>query len=227
MRMSPSAPFSREVAFDAARRHSRVVRTLKVAVPALALLGTIAFVLYAWLDPFRAQEVHVNIGKLDVSGDKLTMELPHLTGFNKRQEAYNVTAKTASQRIAAPGLIDLSNLEAVITMQDKSTATIRSLNGRFDSNAEILILHDQVGVTSTRGYSADMKSATIDFKAGTVKSDEHVKVNLTSGVIQADSLNITQGGATILFKGGVTSTFHTQLKPRPPANATPAQDQTP
>jgi lipopolysaccharide export system protein LptC len=226
--MSSSAPFSREVAFSAARRHSRVVRMLKVAVPTLAILGTLAFVLVAWLDPFRAKDVKVDLGKLDVSGDRLTMELPHLTGFNKRQEAYNVTAKTASQRIAAPGLIDLSDLEAVITMQDKSTATIRSLNGRFDSNAELLTLHDKVGVTSTRGYSADMKSAVIDFKAGTVKSNEHVQVNLTSGVIQANSLDIQQGGGTILFGGGVQSTFHTQLKPKPqPARAAPAQDQTP
>ena len=213
VRMGAPAPLSRDIAFNAARRHSRFVRFLKFAVPSLALIGVVVFVFFAWFNPFRVKDAEVDLGKLNVSGDKLTMELPHLTGFNKKQEAYNVTAKTASQRITAPGLIDLSDLEAVITMQDKSVATMKAVSGKFDSNAEILTLRDKVGVTSTKGYSADMNSATIDFKAGTVKSDEHVKVNLSSGEIQADSLSILQGGTTILFKGRVSSTFHAQTKP--------------
>jgi lipopolysaccharide export system protein LptC len=135
------------------------------------------------------------------------MELPRLTGFNRRHQSYNVTAKTASQKITAPGLIDLTDLEAVIATPDDATATLKAASGRFDSSAEFLTLRNAVKVTSTKGYSADLRSAAVDFKAGTVKSDEAVKVVLDSGVVEAGSLLVEDGGDVITFDGGVSTRF--------------------
>jgi lipopolysaccharide export system protein LptC len=201
------AVLARADAFGAASRHSRRVRILKYAVPAVAGFGVIAFGLVALFNPFATKDIDVDVGKLQVSGDRLTMELPRLTGFNKRQQSYNVTAKTASQRLTAPGLIDLSNLEAVISMPDKTSATLRAMTGSFDSNSELLTVHDKVTVASTKGYSADLLSATVDFKRGTVRSDDPVKVMLTSGVVEAGSLHVQSGGDTITFAGGVATSF--------------------
>jgi lipopolysaccharide export system protein LptC len=212
---------SRDRAFGAASRHSRRVRILKVAVPGLAAAGVIGFVLYTMFNPFRSLPVDVNVGKLDVSGDRLTMELPRLTGFNRRHQAYNVTAKSASQRLTAPGLIDLTDLEAIIATPGESKATLRDRNGKFDSSAELLTLHDDVTVSSTSGYSAALSAATVDFKAGTVKSDQPVKVNLESGVVEAGSLSVTGGGDVIIFSKGVTTRF--AAKPRDGAEAVPQQ----
>lgn len=115
VKIVPSAGVSREGAFHAARSHSRLVRFLKFAVPTVAVAGMALFVFFAWFNPFRAQDLKVNVGQVGVSGGRLVMELPHLTGFNKRQQSYNVTASTASQKVTAPGLIDLTRLDAVIT----------------------------------------------------------------------------------------------------------------
>jgi lipopolysaccharide export system protein LptC len=183
------------------------VRFLKVAVPSAAFLSALVFVLYTLFDPFRALEVSVDVGKVNVSGDRLTMELPRLTGFNKRHEAYNVTAKTASQKLTAPGLIDLTDLEAIISTPDKSKATLRALNGKFDSNAELLTLHKNVTISSTSGYAAALSAATVDFKAGTVNSDEPVKVTLESGVVEAGALSVKGGGDVIIFRNGVSTRF--------------------
>jgi len=196
------------------------VRWLKVAVPVLAALGLVGFVLFAMFSPLARQDINVDVGKLNVSGDKLTMELPRLTGFNKRQQAYNVTAKTATQRLAAPGLIDLTDLEAVISMPDNAKATLRAINGKFDSNAELLTLHDKVTVSSTKGYSAALAAATVDFKAGTVQSDEAVKVNMQSGVVEAGSLSVTGGGDVIIFKKGVSTRFETATDRKPAGGTT-------
>jgi lipopolysaccharide export system protein LptC len=218
---------ARGSAFRAADRHSRQVRLLKIAVPSLAVFGTLAFVLYVWFDPFREKDVQVDVGALSVSGDKLTMELPHLTGFNKRQDAYNVTAKSASQRLAAPGLIDLTDLEAVISMTDNTTATLKASTGRFDSTAELLTLNQNVTVASTKGYSADMQSAVVDFKAGTVNSQKPVKVSLNGGVVEAGGLSVLGGGDVITFQNGVSTRFQKTgtadgAVPGPP-NATASQ----
>ena len=213
---------SRGGAFGVAQRHSRLVRLLKYAIPTLAGLGIAGFLFFTFFDPLAREEISVDVGKLNVSGDRLTMELPRLTGFNKRQQSYNVTAKSASQRLTAPGLIDLTDLEAVISMPDKAKATLKAINGKFDSNAELLTLHDNVTVSSTSGYSAALTAATVDFKAGTVKSDQPVRVNLESGVVEAGSLSVSGGGDVIIFDKGVSTRFHTQNKDQSTARAVAA-----
>jgi lipopolysaccharide export system protein LptC len=213
------ANLSRESAFNAARSHSRRVRFLKVAVPATAFAGAALFVFFAWFNPFRAADIKVDVHQVSVSNDKLVMELPHLTGFNKRQQAYNVTAMTASQKVTAPGLIDLTNLDAVISMVDKSSTTMTANGGKFDSNAEILSLRDNVKVKSTKGYDARMQTGTIDFKAGTVVSSDPVTVNLANGTISGNGLNIVDGGSKITFHNGVTARFQTPRGPDAAAEA--------
>jgi lipopolysaccharide export system protein LptC len=183
---------------------------LRYAVPGLAGLGVLLFLFYALFDPFRVQDVSVDVGNLSVSGDMLTMELPRLTGFNSRQQSYNVTAKTAQQRITAPGLIELTDLEAIISMPDKAKATLTASAGQFDSTKEFLTLREKVRVSSTKGYSADLSAATVDFKAGVVRSEAPVEVALESGLVKAGALLVQGGGDVITFSRGVSTTFETK-----------------
>jgi len=219
VKMAPPARDSRGKAFNAARQHSRRVRLLRFAVPLAALLGVLGFLGYVFFDPFRIANVEITVGKPILHGDKLVMELPHLTGFNKQQQAYNVTATSATQLIRSPGLIDLAGLQAVISMADQSKATLSSNGGKFDSNAEILHLENNVRVQSTKGYSAELSVATVNFKAGTVDSDQPVVVRLANGTINGGGLSITKGGSTISFSGGVTSRFQ-RMPAAAPAGAT-------
>lgn len=201
----------RDHAFAAANRHSALVKGLKITMPVLAALGALGFGAYVWLDPFHRPQASVDVSSLQLHGDRLTMELPHLTGFNRNQQSYNVTAKTASQRLTAPGQIELSGLDAVISMADKSTANLKALTGNFDSSAEILTLDKQVNVVSTKGYKADLTSARVDFKSGTVVSNEPVSVDVGAGKIRAGTMIITSGGQVIAFHGGVNSTFQARV----------------
>jgi len=103
---------------------------------------------------------------------------------------------------------------------DQSKATLSSNAGTFDSNAEILHLQDNVRVQSTKGYSADLSVATVNFKAGTVDSDKPVVVKLANGTINGNALSITKGGSTISFTGGVTSRFQRMPAAAPAPEAT-------
>lgn len=216
-----ASPASRAQAFREADRNTRRVRLLRKAVPLIALSGVAVMIGLAFFNPFRPKEVEVDIGALTVSGDQLTMELPRLTGFNKRNEAYNVTAASASQKLTAPGEIDLKDLNAIITMADKETATLKAASGQFNSSTEMLTLTEQVSVGSTRGYNATMQNATVDFKAGQVTSQGDVTLNLENGLIQAKNLKIIDGGDRILFEGGVTTRFETRAVENPPEGLPP------
>ena len=76
---------STDRAFRAAVRHSRNVRILRIAVPAMAVLGLIGgFGLSILLSPIRAlSKMPVDIGSVVVSGTKIMMQQPRLAGFTK------------------------------------------------------------------------------------------------------------------------------------------------
>ena len=79
-----------ERAFRAARRHSRMVRVLRVALPAAVVLVTLAVVLVTYFNPLRMLgKLPIDIGNLVVSGTKITMEQPRLAGFTRDARAYD------------------------------------------------------------------------------------------------------------------------------------------
>jgi len=73
-----------ERAFRSARRHSRMVRFLRVSVPLAVVIGAVVISLITIFNPFRMlTKLPVNINDLVVSGTKITMEKPRLAGFTK------------------------------------------------------------------------------------------------------------------------------------------------
>src|SRR5205814_8255674 len=112
-----------EARFAVASRHSRMVRVLRVAVPAAVILAMAAIITVSIFNPFRMllPKLPVDIGNLVVSGTKITMESPHLSGYTPDQRPYEVWAKTATQDVAAPDHVDLKTLRAKVFIADHTT----------------------------------------------------------------------------------------------------------
>jgi lipopolysaccharide export system protein LptC len=67
-----------------ARRHSRIVRVVRIALPVAVILGLGAFVLLSYFDPMNALAKLPSVsGKLGVQGSKITMELPRIAGITR------------------------------------------------------------------------------------------------------------------------------------------------
>lgn len=190
-----------------ALRHSRRVRFLKVAIP-LGALGSATLVAAITLfNPFASQG-GLSIGPVSVSGTRIVMDAPRLSGFQDDTRPYEVTATQASQDVREPHLVDLVDLRARIAVdEDGNIVRVEAATGRFDTEAELLVLERDVRVTSTLGYTADLQRATIDLAAGTVVSEEPVRVGTDFGVVEAAGLTLSENGDVITFTGGVRSTF--------------------
>src|SRR3569623_1878137 len=68
--------------FVRAARHSRRVRWMRRAVPAVVVLSLALIVGASVFNPFRLlKKLPIDLSKLSVSGTKITMEAPHLAGF--------------------------------------------------------------------------------------------------------------------------------------------------
>jgi lipopolysaccharide export system protein LptC len=195
-----------EVRFAAAARHSRLVRILRVAVPAVVALAMATIVAVSIFNPFRmiaGVKLPVDIGNLVVSGTKITMETPHLAGFSTDQRPYEMWAKTATQDLTDPDHVELGQLRAKVAMEDKSTVTMDARTGYYDSKSQMLDLRKDIFLQSSTGYEAKLSQAYVDINKGAVSSDEHVDVKLLNGTLTADRLRIINSGEVVRFEGNV------------------------
>jgi lipopolysaccharide export system protein LptC len=193
-----------ERAFMAARRHSRVVRILRVAVPAAVLFTLVVVVLVTYLNPLRMlAKLPINIDNLVVSGTKVTMEQPRLSGFTSDARASELTADTAAQDMTKPDIVELRNIRAKIEMQDKSTMELNAATGLYDAKAETLKLDRDIVLNSSAGYQGRLSEALVDIRKGNVVSEHPVEVRMLQGTLNANRLDIVDSGEIIRFHGGV------------------------
>ena len=202
---NPAYQAGMELRFAIAARHSRLVRVLRVAVPAAVILAMAAIIAVSVFNPFRMlmPKLPLDVGNLVVSGTKITMESPHLSGYSPDQRPYELWAKTATQDLTDPDHVDLNTLRAKVLMEDRSTVTLDARDGRFDTKEQLLNLTKDIFLQTSTGYEARLTQAFVDIGKGTVTSEEHVDVKLLQGTLSADKLRITGGGEIIRFEGNV------------------------
>jgi lipopolysaccharide export system protein LptC len=217
---SPAYLAGLEARFAAAERHSRMVRILRIAVPAAVVLSLLAIIGVSVFNPFRMllPKLPVDMGNLVVSGTKITMESPHLAGFSTDQRPYELWAKAAIQDLTDPDHVELETLRAKVLMEDRSTVTMDARTGFFDSKQQLLDLRKDIFLQSSTGYEAKLSQAFVDINKGTVTSDEHVDVKLLNGTLTADKLRIYNSGEVVRFEGNVVMNL---IMDNPPAQAEP------
>ncbi len=148
-----------------------------------------------------------NVGSVVVSGSKITMDHPHMTGFTRDARAYELNADSAVQDLSKPNMIELQQIDAKVQMQDKSTVEMKSPTGLYDSKKEFLKLDHSILITSTNGYQGRLKEATVDIRKGDVDSDKPVEMKMLQGTLHANRLKITDSGDLIRFDRGVRMTL--------------------
>jgi lipopolysaccharide export system protein LptC len=195
-------------AFRAARRHSRAVRILRVAVPLAVVVGFIGIFLITYFNPLRMlARLPIDAGNLVVSGTKITMEQPRLSGFTRDERAYELSADAAKQDLTKPDLIELHNIRAKVQMQDKSTMEMSATAGIYDSKAETLKLDQNIVLSSSTGYRGQLSEVQIDIRKGYVVSERPVAMEMLQGTLKANRLEIIDSGDLVRFDGGVALTL--------------------
>jgi lipopolysaccharide export system protein LptC len=195
-----------EARFAVAARHSRMVRVLRVAVPAAVILSLAMIILASvFNNPFwiKLPQLPIDVKNLVVSGTKITMESPHLSGYSQDRRPYEVWAKTATQDLTDSDHVELKTLRGKVLMEDQSTVTLEAVNGLMDTKQQLLNLQKDIYLQTTQGYEAWLSQAFVDMGKGTVTSDEHVDVKWADGKISADRMKIMGGGEIVRFDGNV------------------------
>ena len=196
-------------AYRAARRHSAHVHFLRWAIPVGCLLAVAGLLGVTLFDPFSKLPGNVSISSLGLSGTRVTMELPKLSGYRQDGRRYDVRADSGVQDIKVPNVIELNHMDASFETGDNNRVRVIAPFAVYDSGREFMQMRGDVRVTSLSGFDIRLKSADVDMKAGGIHSSEPVHVIMPRGTVDADRLEITGGGQQVTFDGNV----HTHLIP--------------
>lgn len=189
-------------AYKAALRHSARVRAMKRLIPLAALVAVAAVAIIGILKPFNSIG-NLALGPVSLSGSKITMDAPRLTGFREGTQPYEVTAASATQDISNPSIVELQSITGQVQLENGGQARINAATGVYNSQDESLNLTGDVRVRTDTGHDAKLSSASVDFKSGRIISEEPVTVTLSEGTISANRLDISDNGKHIVFEGKV------------------------
>ncbi len=185
--------------YRTALRHSRLVRWLRIGVPAVIALALLAVVVANYMPPIGGLRLPGELGNLVIHGTKITMQQPRLSGFTLDSRAYEFSANAAAQDITKPNLVELQKLHAKMEMEDKSSVELSADGGVYDIKTEILKLNDNIELSSSNGYAGRLSEAVIDVRKGNVVSEKPVWVKMLNGFLNAKRLDIDERGAVIRF----------------------------
>lgn len=215
----------RAAAFAAARRHTRLVRFLRKALPVVCVLVLAGFVLLA-----RAPlpgGLDFSVARTTISDGAVVMHEPQLTGYDRQDRTFRVTAATASQKLTRPDQVHLKKVVAAIQSPDRGEITITAGGGDLDNSENTLALFDGVVVDSEDGYRILLEDVEVHIKEQRLASDRPVTVIYEEGETSAERLRVTEQGKLVVLEGRVRTTYRPPAEPRAaePVAVTPASAQ--
>lgn len=210
-----AAATDRERAFRAARRHTWLVRGLRVVLPAASVVIVVAYGVTTWrLMEFGS--AGIKSAGIRISTESLVMASPSYNGWAKDGARYHVRARSAKSDLAMQGPIRLDGIEADLEQTSGVTTHMTSVWGTFDQKKNELDLHERIDITATNGMTARLTRALVLVKEGRVVSQEPITFSTPTANVAAQSMVLLTKDRKATFKGDVT----VRLEPAKPAAET-------
>lgn len=196
------AAADRARAFALARRHSRLVRTLRVALPLTAVLILAAYVLVLVVT-WHLSKSRLQIGGIQVTADDLTMKDPSYFGVNKDGGRYRVQAKRAVVGLNQNVPIKLIDINGEL-MQTGNVTKLKAKHGLLDNPKGELELFDGIEIDGSNGMTARLSRAMIYSKENRIVSKDPVVASTPTGSVQASAMTLQTKTKAAAFRGAVS-----------------------
>ncbi len=187
---------------------------MKIGLPVAAVLLIVGLLFSTGVFD-RRERLGVSFSEIAIKNDDLRMVSPRVTGLNKDGQPYTLSADTATQDLKMPNHVAMENINAEMKIDDANGwMKLQATSGQLDSEAQILLLRDNINLTTTLGYAFHASQAEINFKAGTMSSQSAVSGEGPLGAISADSMSANNAAQTLRFDGHVRLRIEGEQLPR-------------
>jgi lipopolysaccharide export system protein LptC len=193
-------------AYKRAQSHSHRVKRLKILLPILALLISLAFIAASWIRTMFPENLSISGARIE--NGRVVMEKPAISGRNDEGISYFMNARRALQAITNPNDIVLEDIEASVPIRGDLVARVNATSAKFDRGTDILDMTAPFTVTLSSGIVVNFRSAHLDPHAGRLNSSEPISVKAKDSTLVAKSLKITDKGRVIAFEGDVRMTLN-------------------
>ena len=125
-------------------------------------------------------------------------------GLTPTGKPYEITAAKANEASDGSGRVDMDQPTAVLIMRNGSLVNLQSNAGVFNKQTDVVSMSGAVVMTQPdRNLRLDTEALEANLKAGEMHSDVSVQVQDIDRRINADSMQVYDNGARIVF-GGAT-----------------------
>jgi len=202
-------------AVRAASRHTVHVRWLRRSIVAACLGGGVLLAAISLFDPFGGR-AEFSAESKSLNGSRIIKEKPRLSGYRDDGRPYDLSAAQGAQDIRSPNVVELSEIDARIDSAEQSDVHLTAPAGTFDGANDTMNLNGDIRIIGESRFDIRLREAKMNFKTGTVVSDQAISVAMPSGVIAAQRLIVSENGKKITFYGGVETTFTPAAPPEAP-----------
>lgn len=181
--------------------HSRRVRRLRIALPALAVLLSAGFAVVSIVKTYLPE--NIKIEGINIEDGKVVMAKPAISGRNSNGAPYSMNASRALQDIKNPNLITLETITATMPVNESASADITAESGTYDRASDKVVLTKPFRIHMSSGVDAMFQSGDLDVKAGKLKTDQVVTIIMKASSLVAQSMDMTDKGQNITFTGRI------------------------
>lgn len=193
---------AREKAFRRARRHTLLVKVMRIGLPALATVALAGYGLVV-LGALSLQSVGVKLGEIRVTSEDLKMKNPSYFGVGADGSRYEVRAREAAVDLAQTGPIRLTGIDGDLFQTNGVVTRLKATQGTLENASGRLELFDGVDIEGTDGLKARLRSAEILTKENRISSKEPVIAAMPAGTVRGDSLVLMTKQKTGVVAGNV------------------------
>ena len=189
-------------AFRQARRHSLLVKPLRLALP-LGAVGIAGFYALTLGVSWQMESGNLKVGEVQLTADDLTMKNPTYFGLTKDGGRYEVRAKKAIVAFNKEGPIKLIDIDGDLLQANNVTTKLKAKHGLLDNTKSELELFDGIEIDASNGMKARMSRAMIYSKEHRIVSKHPVDLSMPTGTVQGATMTMRNDTREATFVGAV------------------------
>jgi lipopolysaccharide transport protein LptA len=189
-------------AFRAARRHSLLVKTLRLALP-LSAASIVAFYALTFGISWQLGAGRLKVGEIQLTPDDLTMKGPSYFGVTNDGGRYEVRAKRAVVAFNRDAPIKLIDIDGDLVQTNNVVTNLKAKHGLYDNAKSELELFDGIDIKGSNGLVARLSRAMVYSKEHRIVSKEPVDVLMPTGTVRGATMVMRTNTKEATFVGDV------------------------
>ncbi len=181
-------------------RYSQVVGWLKILLPLLAL-GLLATMFLFARAP--APPGGVPFAEIEAIARDPRIGAPRFSGVTPSGVAVSLGARAVRALEAQPSAFAVDDLHIEIATPSGETVTLTAATGVFDSLHRRAVLEGLARIESSSGYQLEATGIEADLAEGELHTRGALAARAPFGAFEAGGLDVTDGGAHLVFNNGV------------------------